>query len=316
MRLIEHTTWASQSIDEEAGVIKGVKILGLQSKNGRTYKTDAIATAKKLYEGMGINLDHMKGNRRVSDGFGRLRGVELREDGLYGDLEYLKSHPYADQFIESAKRMPEQVGLSHSAEGKVAKQGDQEVVEEISAVHSVDVVRYPATTKGLFEQAEPEPLKVVIVKDLNEDDPPAEPSADDQPGDPDPAPAPDPAEAPADPPEEEKAEGDPPADPPADDTPPEPTVESLQQQVADLQHRLDISEALLHSNVDVSSLTETQLADLRSKATRPEMEALIESYPPIARRRPASPKGQTVKYDELREDFLADRRRSKVSRAV
>jgi hypothetical protein len=311
MQLIEHTTWASQSIDEEAGVIKGVKILGLESQNGRTYKPDAVETAKKLYEGMGINLDHMKGNRRVSDGFGRLRSVELREDGLYGNLEYLKSHPYADQFVESAKRMPEQVGLSHSAEGKVAKQGDKEVVEEISAVHSVDVVRYPATTKGLFESTDPEPLKVVVVKDLSEGHDPADEETP-------------PADPPADPPAEDPPVEDPPAeDPPAEDPPVEdppaedtPTVESLQQEMRELQHRLDISEALLAGNVDVSSMTEAQTTELRSKQTREEIQAFVESLPQMTRRTPQQPAEGASTYSQLREEFDRSRRSSRFRRAV
>lgn len=306
MQLIEHTSWASKSIDEEAGVIKGVKIIGKTSKNGREYSTKVLEAAKPKYEGLGINLDHQRGNRRVSDGFGRLRSVELREDGLYGDLEYLKSHPYADQFIESAQRMPEQVGLSHSAEGKVSKQGDKESVEEITAVNSVDVVRYPATTNGLFESTEPEPMKVVVVKDLSEeDDPPAaDPPAEDPPAE----------DPPADPPAEDPPAEDPPAeDPPAEDT---PTVESLQQDLNALQHRLDISEALLAGNVDVSSMTEAQTTELRSKATREEIEAFVESLPQMTRRTPRQPSEQASSYSQLREEFSRSRRSSRFSRAV
>jgi len=306
MQLIEHTSWASNSIDEEAGVIKGVKILGLSSKNNRTYKPEAVEAAKKLYEGMGINLDHQRGNRRVSDGFGRLRGVELREDGLYGDLEYLKAHPFAGQFIESAQRMPEQVGLSHSAEGKISKQGDQVVVEEITRINSVDVVRYPATTNGLFESVEPEPLKVVVVRDLTEEeDPPAEtPPAEDPPADP-------PAE---DPPAEDPPAEDPPEEsPPAEDA---PTVESLQRDLNSLQRRLDISEALLAGNVDVSSMTEAQMTELRSKATREEIEAFVESLPQMTRRTPRAPSEQASSYSQLREEFSRSRRSSRLSRAV
>lgn len=302
MQLIEHSTWASDAIDTEAGVIKGVKILGTKSKNGREYSATILEQAKGKYEGLGINLDHQKGNRRVSDGFGRIRGVELRQDGLYGDLEYLKSHPFAGQFVESAERMPEQVGLSHSAEGRVSKQGDREVVEEISEVYSVDVVRYPATTKGLFESNDPEPLKVVVVKDLSEDDPPAE----------DP-----PAE---DPPAEDPPAEDPPAeDPPVEDPPAEedaPTVESLQQDMRDLQHRLDISEALLAANVDVSALTESQSAELRSKQTREEIEAFVESLPQMTRRQPRKTSDQPSSYSQLREEIVRSRRSSRFGRAV
>lgn len=302
MQLIEHTTWASESIDKEAGVIKGVKIVGTQSKNGREYTPKVLEEAKGKYEGLGINLDHQRGNRRVSDGFGRLRSVELREDGLYGDLEYLKSHPFADQFVESAERMPEQVGLSHAAEGRTSQQGDKVVVEAIEEVYSVDVVRYPATTKGLFESADPEPLKVVVVKDLSEEeDPPAEdPPAEDPPKE--------------DPPAEDPPAEDPPAeDPPAENT---PTVESLQADMQALQHRVDISEALLTANVDLSAMTEAQTTEMRSKTTREEIEAFVESLPQMTRLTPRKPTEQASSYSQLREEFDRSRRSSRFSRAV
>ncbi|GAG47207.1 unnamed protein product, partial [marine sediment metagenome] len=150
-------SWSgADSIDEESGIVRGVKILGLESSNGRKYRKSALLDAKKLYEGMGVNLDHREdGKRRVSDGFGRTVNVEMREDGLYGDIEYLQSHPYSSQFVEAARRMPEQLGLSHSAFGEVKQDGDDTYVEAIHRVRSVDLVRYPASTKGLFESKQP-----------------------------------------------------------------------------------------------------------------------------------------------------------------
>ena len=156
MKIVEQVSWGSEpSIDEEAGVVRGVKILGLVSSNGRKYRPTALEKAAPLYEGAGVNLDHIdEDKRRVSDGFGRAKNIQLRADGLYGDLEYLKTHPYAAQFVEAAKRMPEQLGLSHSVFGEVKKEGKEEFVEAIHRVRSIDVVRYPATTKGLYESEE------------------------------------------------------------------------------------------------------------------------------------------------------------------
>jgi len=152
MYLSERVAWSNDAIDEEAAVIRRVKILGLRSSNGRRYRREALEAAKGLYEGIGVNFDHRTDDqRRVSDGFGRLVRVATNEDGLYGDLEYLRSHPYANWFLESARRMPEQLGLSHSAEGDVTDDKDGPVVEQIHKVRSVDLVRYPATTRGLFE---------------------------------------------------------------------------------------------------------------------------------------------------------------------
>jgi hypothetical protein len=41
---------ASMRVDAQAGVIRGVKLLGLESRNGRTYLPDTLAQAARLYE--------------------------------------------------------------------------------------------------------------------------------------------------------------------------------------------------------------------------------------------------------------------------
>lgn len=43
---------------DPAGIIKGVKILGLVSKNGRRYRPDALKAALPLYENCQVNIDH------------------------------------------------------------------------------------------------------------------------------------------------------------------------------------------------------------------------------------------------------------------
>ena len=83
---------------------------------------------------------------------GHPKDVAAREDGLYGDLHYLRSHPLAEMTAEAAERLPEALGLSHNAEGRVAQSGGTAVVEEIVRVRSVDLVADPATTRSLFEE--------------------------------------------------------------------------------------------------------------------------------------------------------------------
>ncbi len=39
----------SMQVDAQAGVIRGVKILGLTSRNGRTYLPEALSGAAALY---------------------------------------------------------------------------------------------------------------------------------------------------------------------------------------------------------------------------------------------------------------------------
>jgi hypothetical protein len=77
--------------------------------------------------------------------------VEVRENAVYGDLHYLKSHPSASLLVEVAQRNPNRLGLSHHAEGTVRMDGGTTIVETVERVHSVDLVQTPATNAGLFE---------------------------------------------------------------------------------------------------------------------------------------------------------------------
>lgn len=143
-------------VDRENGVIHGVKILGKESKNGRVYSASAIEQAAKAYEGLGVNVNHPDKrehdvDRPVQDGYGWLESVEVKSDGVYGDLHYLKAHQQADVIAEAAERNPRRFGLSHNAEGRMVRKDGRNVVESIERMHSVDIVQSPATNQGLFE---------------------------------------------------------------------------------------------------------------------------------------------------------------------
>jgi len=45
-------------IDREKGIIKGVKIIGFNSQNGRKYLPEALKDAVPMYEGIKVNIDH------------------------------------------------------------------------------------------------------------------------------------------------------------------------------------------------------------------------------------------------------------------
>lgn len=177
----------SSRVDAQEGVIRGVKVLGLQSANtGRTlgldatefgealdqpysYAREALAKAVPLYEGLGVYVDHpefsysaggarlwKQRDRKTAERFGRLANVRVAESGLYADLEYLRSHPLAPLVVEAALRMPEMLGLSHHASGRPALVEGRIVIEEIVDVRSVDIIgERPGTTQGLFESREP-----------------------------------------------------------------------------------------------------------------------------------------------------------------
>ncbi|MEQ8847566.1 hypothetical protein [Botrimarina sp.] len=158
-RLSERTLAAPGSVDRTAKVIRGVKIIGTVSRNGRRYTEECLRDAAGLYEGAKVYLDHRKpgGSQSVSAHFGTLRNVRWvpERKAVVGDLHYLASHPSAGPILEAAESQPSAFGLSHDADGDVQRQRGESVVTKIRKVFSVDLVADPATTAGLFESADP-----------------------------------------------------------------------------------------------------------------------------------------------------------------
>jgi hypothetical protein len=149
----------SMRVDREAGVIRGVKVLGLESRNGRTYQPEARAQAAPLYENAKVNVNHPKGNpsgpRDYQDRIGVIRRVAVRPgEGVFGDFYFNPKHALAEQLIWDAEHAPENVGFSHNVEAQLGRRGDRVTVEAITRVQSVDLVADPATTRGLFENAD------------------------------------------------------------------------------------------------------------------------------------------------------------------
>ncbi|GEM_PF-1523358 len=147
----------SPRVDRHNGRIFGVKVLGLESRNGRVYRPEAIAAAAPLYENVKVNVNHPKTRpheaRDYQDRLGCLRNVRATADGLFGDLYFNPHHPLADQLAWDAEHAPENVGLSHNVQARTRRYGDQVIVEAIESVTSVDLVADPATTRGLYESA-------------------------------------------------------------------------------------------------------------------------------------------------------------------
>lgn len=149
---------AALSVDLEAGVIRGVKVCGNRSKNGRLYPADVLAAAVALYEGVPVFLNHglLPGDEREIDvHFGNLQNVYVQAGELFADLHYLKSHSQAAAIVERAQRFAKNFGLSHDAEIEAIPDDQGQRVTRIVAVHSVDLVTRPATNNGIFEQEHP-----------------------------------------------------------------------------------------------------------------------------------------------------------------
>ncbi|NQU22221.1 MAG: hypothetical protein HQ567_13135 [Candidatus Nealsonbacteria bacterium] len=145
-------------VERAAGVIRGVKILGLQSRNGRTYLPEALAEAARLYEGAKVNVNHPTGGptgpRDYRDRIGVIRNVTVRGgEGLFADFHFNPKHALSEQLAWDAEHAPQNVGFSHNVQARTARRGDRVVVEAITRVQSVDLVADPATTQGLFESA-------------------------------------------------------------------------------------------------------------------------------------------------------------------
>ena len=147
------------------GVIKDVLVLGINSRNRRRYKPDAMKRASLLYEGVAVFLDHPtnedreRKGRAAEDRFGVLRGVHFQESNggqLRGDLQYLTTHPMAPRVAEDLQRGLNFFGLSHLADGtgSTEKGTGITMVESIDRVIEVDLVTNPATALNLREQEE------------------------------------------------------------------------------------------------------------------------------------------------------------------
>lgn len=143
-------------IDKEAGIVRGVKILGPESAHGYRYTQECMRNAVPLYEGKAVNVDHPEDRKKLGasrsyrDRFGKLFNAEYREGkGVFGDFKYNKGHVLAPQFEYDVENDPSNLGLSHNASGVASANGD--FVESITHVRSVDLVADPATNVSLFE---------------------------------------------------------------------------------------------------------------------------------------------------------------------
>lgn len=166
------TTVPISNVDRENGIIRNVKILGRTAPTKKREYTDkAIAEACRHYEGLEVNLNHTDAPnksavRPLAEGWGVIRNARavldspIREDdGGYGDLHYLKSHPATPWLLERIDRGMK-IGLSHNARGYSHVKGGKEIVESVPVVFSADLVSRPATVKNLFESEDAESITI------------------------------------------------------------------------------------------------------------------------------------------------------------
>ncbi len=167
-------------IDREQGIIRGVKLLGLRSKNRRNYDTPGVRqNASKVLEGARIYIDHpatATTPRSYRDKFAVVEGEVTYRAGLghFGTIRYNPKHPVAEQFVWDVLHAPKSFGMSINASVKMGAtdRGGDAAVESIDMVRSIDIVTNPATAEGLFESEQTEEEEMTIdIKTLREKHP-------------------------------------------------------------------------------------------------------------------------------------------------
>lgn len=178
VQLFERAIFGQSPVDRANHVIRGVKVVGVQSVNAGqlvgmggddpySYSLDALREAIPLYSSCVVRIDHpafsydASGERHAANDarqtasvFGRLVNCRVEADGLYADLDYLESHPLAGMITEVAERMPNALALSHHAFANLNRKDGKVVVTKINRVKSVDIIAEKGgTTNGLFESA-------------------------------------------------------------------------------------------------------------------------------------------------------------------
>ena len=163
---------------EEPGIIRGVKLLGLRSRNKRNYDTPGVKeSGLRLMEGVQVYIDHpekAETPRSYRDKFGQIRNVRYEAGkGHFGDLHYNPKHQAAEQFLWDVENSPSTQGFSINSKikpGKTDRSGDV-IVESLEIVRSVDIVAKPATNSGIFESESPEEDEVMDLETLKKNHP-------------------------------------------------------------------------------------------------------------------------------------------------
>lgn len=148
----EQTALTRERIDREAGILFGVRILGIESKHGYRYAIDAQKAAVGRFEGMALGVDHDYDGRamRVGEAWGTISNPRVDEKGTVGDVRYLKSHDRTEQILEDAERGIGLFSISPVCASCVEDRATRTVTS--FAPKRCDLVVRGATTRTLFEQ--------------------------------------------------------------------------------------------------------------------------------------------------------------------
>lgn len=138
-------------IDKDAGIIRGVRVLGIDSKHGYSYDIEGQRRACPMFEQMAVGLDHdyKGGPMQVADAWGVLTNPGVDEKGTYADLKYIIKHEQTPAIIDDLERG---LGLfSLSSVNRVLREQGKVVLDFRPT--RVDLVVRGATTRTLLEQS-------------------------------------------------------------------------------------------------------------------------------------------------------------------
>ena len=145
----------TETVDREKGILRGVKLLGFESKNDEGRRR-YLKPEASLYENVPVNLNHpgWDSDVRIHDRWGVVLtgSVVVEDDGVFGDIEYNPNHEETESILWWAENHSDQMGMSHVAFGE-AEVIDNTIWLTITEVESVDLVARPATTAGFYESA-------------------------------------------------------------------------------------------------------------------------------------------------------------------
>jgi hypothetical protein len=150
---------ANARCNDSTHTIYGITLMGNPtSKNGYTYKEQALNDIVRLAGGTQCYLDHQAKSeqrdrdniRSIKDLLGKISRPRKQNGRIIGDLEVLKPHW---EFAKSLATMGiTNIGMSLHCKALIANEKGQENVVGVDTVHGFDIVTSPATTTSLWEQ--------------------------------------------------------------------------------------------------------------------------------------------------------------------
>jgi hypothetical protein len=151
--MVAGDVWGELLREAGSRVVKGIVLAGQASRNGYSYTEMALRDAVVCYDGKPVYLDHHEqshqpGARGDEELVGVIESPRFEAGKVVGDI-CVRESVAGNLFLSLVDKLLPDVGMSHVVRAVRSRDGRR--VEKIVDVISVDVVRYPATTKTLRE---------------------------------------------------------------------------------------------------------------------------------------------------------------------